>query len=250
LPEFFPVTKTKKADVLSNWGFILQESNFLKEVNLNGFAEASYLGNRWHVSLSLKANLASGAEIILENKQGILMAAKNFGQGKIVWSGINLPFHISDKKSPEEIKFFQNIMAWLDIGQDYSPVPTVYIFIHPEKREIQVLAPAKGVLVKETGFMDWRARQQTTKSNIYFAGPGFMYIPLTGTNFPKTVILDYHLSLIEKLGFILAILIWLYFIILLLEIIIGRSIISAHLASFFKKIQFFLGANSWWDKEE
>lgn len=245
LPQFFPAARTKKTDVPPNWGFTARESNFLKEVNLNGFAEASYLGSPWHVSLSAKADLAPEAEVILENQQGILLAAKKFGQGKIIWSGINFPFHVSDKKSPEEIKLFQNIMAWFDIGQEYPPVSTVYKFIHPEKREIQILAPAKGILFKETGFMDWQA-----PGKIYFAGPGFMYIPLTGTNFPKTIILEYHLSLIEKLGFILAILVWLYFVILLLEMIIGRSVISSRLASLLKKSRLLSGASGWWDKEE
>ncbi|MBI4100785.1 hypothetical protein HY439_03550 [Candidatus Microgenomates bacterium] len=246
-PGFFPITSTEKADVNKDWGFINQESKFLEGVNLTKFAEATYRGNPWHVSLANRNGLTFGTKIILENNQGIMMAAKEEGAGKVIWSGINFPFHIADKKNEEEIKLWQNLMSWLGLDQEFAPIMTRYQFIHPEKRETQVLEPARGLLFKETNFMDWRA-----PSKLYFAGPGFMYVFLNQEKFPQTIKFEYRLSLLEKTSFGIAILAWLYFALLLIEALFKKSIISRKISGLFTKRggKVFSQATSWWDKEE
>jgi len=257
LPKFFPVRQTKKADVKTNWNFIQKENEFLKKVNLSGFADASYFGYPWHVSQSPKNQLVSGATAILENPSGILMASQKVGEGKVVWSGINFPFHLADKKSPEEMKLLLNILTWFGFGREYPEIKSNYHFINPEKREIQTQSNAKGLLFKETNFTDWQARREMAnskwqKEKIYFAGPGFMFLFLDPNQKNQNLVFTYHLSLIEKIGWLVSILVWIYLFILLLEYLLKRPILSARLGRLLapKRKNLLANAASWWGKDD
>ncbi|MFH0864537.1 MAG: hypothetical protein V1858_05645 [Candidatus Gottesmanbacteria bacterium] len=258
LPAFFPVSQTTLVDILKQWNFIQSSSPLLTDVNISAFGEASYFNNPWHVSIAQRQYLRPGAEVLLENDKGIMMASQNFGQGKVLWSGINFPFHLVDKKSPEEARLLQNIATWLGFDKVYDVSPSNYKFNHPEKREVNITTPAKGVLFKETGFMDWQVKDcqesnnKCRNSKIYFAGPGFMYVFLDQSDFPRKLIFEYHLSWIEKLSFTVAGFIWLALLIFLIELIIRRPIISSRVSSLIhsNKIPFLAHATGWWDKDE
>lgn len=250
LTNILPVTRTKKTDINGSWNFINLNNSFIEGVNLENFSPASYNGSPWHVSIASKTDLAKGAEAILENNQGILMAAKTIGRGEIVWSGLNFPFHVVDSKNSDELKLMQNILNLFNLDQIFSPQASTYQFINPEKRQIIPKEQAKGILFKETNFMDWHA-----PGKIYFAGPGFMYMFLDqGKNNyqSKPIVFDYRLSLVEIVSLLIAFSIWAYYIILLMESILKKPIISSKINGVLanKKNPFFSGATNWWDQEE
>ena len=116
------------------------------------------------------------------------MAIKEFGEGEVVWSGINLPFHYNQYKSDVESELFINILSQFTDISDRAPIDAATEWKRPEKVAIETNQKPRGILFKEQGYSGWSARLSGTgqKLPIYIAGPsypGFMYVPLEGVKF-------------------------------------------------------------------
>ena len=137
----------------------------------------------------------------------MLLAGGEYGQGRVVWSGFNLPYHMTyQEKNVQEARLFQQALQWL-FGDESTPAPSYQAeFINPEKREVTLNSGANGVLFKESYFPEWQASFVTEDGKqslpIYQAGPGMMYVPLDGKS-PGTVIFEYKMAWYEIGGWII-----------------------------------------------
>ena len=230
VPEVIPVDKV-------SW----QE---YKDWDLEGFSPPSYKGGPWGVAAG--ENLKNWAEVVIESKGKVLVAKGNYGQGKIVWSGMNLPGHAFIYKNDEEYGFFKELLSWLmplggerrtdvKINRDY-PDRVEFAFSHSkDKREY--------LYFKENFFPDWQASLAKTESlPIYRAGPNFMLIPLNKVGEGERVILEYKPSLTMTIFRIISLL-------TLLALIFGflfRKVLAR-----FSLEKFGQGKiRSWWEEED
>ncbi len=189
IPEIIPVGKV-------SW----QE---YKTWDLEGFSPPVYEGGPWGVSAG--ENLKDWAQVVIESGGKVLVAKGNYGQGKIVWSGMNLPGHAFIYQNDEEYKFFKELLSWLmplggerrtdiKINRDY-PDKVEFVFSHTKGKK-------EYLYFKENAFPDWQAylekmengKLKMEKSSIYRAGPNFMLIPLEKVGEGERVILEYKPS--------------------------------------------------------
>jgi hypothetical protein len=89
------------------------------------------------------------------------------------------------------------MMEWVAGEGGPQPDYEAY-FIHPQKRVVKVLSPAKGVLFKESFFPNWHAYVAGREIKIYRAGPDFMSVALPkDTPYPIEVVFEYKKSNLE-----------------------------------------------------
>ena len=150
-------------------------------------------------------------QVLLTSKDRPVLLAREFGQGKIVWMGFNLNYHINVNRNLEEMKLFKNIIQWvgdLEFGK-VAAVDYEARFTHPERREVTVKSPATGILNKEYYFPVWRAylEKDGNKQNLDIVRGGLdqQYVPLPENLAPPfKVVLVYGRWPVEIIGFIIS----------------------------------------------
>jgi len=259
LSRIFPIEETKIQEILGDWK-LKGQSDLIKDINLSDFAEASYQGKPWQISYADFDDLANWSFPILKREDKVILVGGEFEGGKVVWSGMNLPFHIVANKNQEEAKLFGNIIKYIIKNYELrimnQELKYEAKFIHPEKREVVLDSPAQGVLFKESYVNNWHAHLEAQsdqlKAKIYIAGPGFMYVPIDKNEEVKKIIFEYHLSWIEKISLAISIITFLFLIIYLFEgWLIKKPIVSSLIKRVISRMERTAEkTKSWWVKEE
>ena len=167
------------------------DQSIIKDIDYNKFSETVYDNQPWGM---VQANeLKDDARTILYNYDHAVIVSEKVGNGRIIWSGINLPYHTLMYKNEEEAKLLGQLLDWtvksedrkIDLEKAISDKDLVYEtesykteFINPEKRIVTIKKPASGILFKENYFQNWRAKTANQNLKIYPAGPKFMYVSL------------------------------------------------------------------------
>ncbi|HKB33963.1 MAG TPA: hypothetical protein VKF16_08855, partial [Candidatus Dormibacteraeota bacterium] len=134
-----------------------------------------------------------------------VVVAGRLGQGRVVWSGLNLPFHVDSYRSAEESRFLTAAMAWAAGPQNGASATASARLEGPQQMTIAVDSQARGVLFKESWFDRWHAYVNGRPVKVLRAGPGLMYVRLPqDTRFPATVQWRYEKSLADWAGIALS----------------------------------------------
>ncbi len=174
----------------------LQLTNFGQEIIKKGdfdkFSPPIFDNGPWHMR---QAQSLSEEDIVLKNFDQPVLAAETKGKGRVIWSGLNFPYHILSYRNEEEADVFGQLLSWLVGKNDLEPeailkgeeneltyTTSSYIatFVNPQLWTVQLKEPAKGVLFKEAYFQNWQAFADGKRVKLYKAGPTFMYVPLEG----------------------------------------------------------------------
>lgn len=206
LPDPWPIKRINSSQRLGNWEFKIENSNpYLNKEELVFFSPASYKDDAWGISEGIDTK--DWAKVILSSKGKPVLVEGNYGKGKVLWSGLNLPFHIFKNKNKKELQLWVNMIRQLSFNpEEMSEFETKRI--NPQKRVITLKEPAKGVIFKENYFPNWHAKAKTDsktyKLKIHPTGPGFMYVSLPEG--VKEVVFYYQRSLIEIIADLISLL--------------------------------------------
>jgi hypothetical protein len=201
--EPVPVTGTTREDKNGDWSFRSKSSPVTDGIDFSGFGPASFGGGAWGVSAA--TGVRSWAQPVLWSGTNPVVVAGQLGQGRVVWTGLNLPFHIDSYRSAEESRFLTTAMSW--VGRVGGPTSVVSSANRdgPEEMTVSVDSQARGVLFKESWFDRWHAYVNGREVNIVRVGPGFMYVTMPpGTRFPATVRWRYEKSVVDWAGIVIS----------------------------------------------
>jgi hypothetical protein len=160
------------------------ESNLTKNINPSDFAPFKTKYLPYALSEVNSADVKSWAKPVLSKDGNILMVYGELGKGKVVWSGINLPFHAIDNRNVSETIIFSNILNWF--FPEFKEPITNFKVSHPKPEDIIVISSqGKGVLLKENYNPGWIATLNGQKTKIYKAGLFEMYIPFKSDGINK-----------------------------------------------------------------
>lgn len=204
LPDIFPIEKTRK-DTLG------------KEWSLDQFSPPVLDDQPWKFSLPVEGSgLRPETKVILETEGKPLIAERTYGQGKVIWSGMNLFYHLVYYNNLEEGKFLDNLLSKLVELKDQE-LPQFSAQRPSGGKATLEGQGAKGVLFKERLYSGWKTRMSSSKREtglkIYKAGPtypGFMYVKIpssvNNSSFKVTftfqgTLSGYFASLLSLLGF-------------------------------------------------
>ena len=199
-PTPVPGAEIKRKGIGPDWNLRRAEGSIAVGLDLNAFASATYNGGPWGVSYIPLASIPSWADPVLLSGGDPVMVAGTLGKGRVVWSGMNLPYHIASTRNAEESRLLTQAVSWSAPKQSTAPAYTA-TFVNAQLRRVVLTSPAAGVLLKESAVPNWLARVNGTTIGIYRAGPDFMYVPIPpGTNYPATVELEFTHTPVEVIS--------------------------------------------------
>jgi len=207
IPLPSPVGGTTKRDFGTEWRLSYIINDVTESVEFTDFSPPVYGVGPWAFSASLNESVRPWAQTILWNHGHPLVVAGEYGKGRVVWSGMNLPWHVASYRSYEESKFLAKIIEFVSGGLEKTNYSTQYEAkrINPERVEIDISNVASGVLFKENYFKDWHAFLEKDGGKIedlkiYRAGPDFMYVTIpNNAQFPLKVVFEFD-KWIEYVG--------------------------------------------------
>jgi len=257
LPDVFPISKTVRKSLGQNWEFsISEDSAFAKDIAFEKFDPAKEDDKPWNLSFPESSkDIRSWAKPVLLSWGHPLIFEGDLGKGKVIFSGINLPYHLLRKQNMDEAIFFER---FLNLPKEPQEKPNFWIkWVSAEKREISG-QNATGVLFKEHGFDGWDAKisaaGKTENLKIYKAGPripGFIYvkIPKNLQNSQFKVTFQYRGLLFGKFTFLVS---FLAIILSLDFIFLGKRGACIYLAKKFNNFSRRARKKvlTWWEHEE
>lgn len=206
LSEPFPIKGMGKDRVEEKWDLVEQNYDF--GISLEDFSPPIFEEGPWGVSTA--KDLYPWAQVLVSESGEPIIVGGKLGEGKVVWSGMNLLYHTVNYKNKEEALLIKGIFDWLQDGKKISETDFEVEFVHPEKRIVDLKSETSGVLFKEVDFPKWHAylesgnKKQEVK--IYKAGPDFMYVPLSDIKVDERVVFKYKVSIIEIIAYIISLL--------------------------------------------
>ncbi len=255
LPNIFPFESSLRKSISDEWKLELLDPLYGKNVDFSKFSPPIFDKDHWKFSYPpVDSEIKPNSQIILKNHGKVLMAKRKIGSGYVIWSGINLPYHVSRYHNSDEVSFFKNVLNQiLDLSSKPAKVTAKTNFISAQTREITT-AGAKGILFKEQAFPGWSAvlNSNGTSRNlkIYKAGPaipGFMYVSI-----PKDLVSASNTLRLNYTGSITSWLLILFSLIIIIfikdEILIGGRLIGK-----FSRFLLRKGHNrikGWWSKDD
>lgn len=226
-PSFFPVTGLSWINNISPGKHALTDS----QSNVLGISTITleWEGQAWGVSEAV--GLKDWAKPLLTVEGKTLMAGGNYGEGKIIWSGLNLFGYLFYQQYEEglvDMSFliFDELLMGTLKGDDVS-LSASRAF--PDEVEINIssLVPeGTALLWREPYSPDWKVVMEngkTKKLPTYRAGPGFLMTFLPETEGSSTLILKYELGLIGLLGKLVSVSSIIFFVSIILDQILNRG---------------------------
>lgn len=199
-PTPVPGAQIKRKGIGPDWKLERAEGSIAVGLDLNAFAPATYNGGPWGVSYIPAASIPSWAAPVLSSDGDPVMVAGTLGKGRVVWSGMNLPYHIASTRNVEESRLLTQAVSWSTPRQPTAPAYTA-TFVNPQLRRVVLTGPASGVLLKESSVPNWHAVINGREVRVYRAGPDFMYVPIPpGTAYPATVEMEFTHTPLEVIG--------------------------------------------------
>jgi hypothetical protein len=132
------------------------------------FGSFNYQGGGWGASTA--GSVRPGATELVRVNGRVAVARSSVGQGRVLWSGMNLITHNSTSGSVDEAKFLTAQLAWLfapDAGGQEPQVPVAPVWNGDDQATLVLQASAEPslVLFKESLFPGWSARLVTPRGS-------------------------------------------------------------------------------------
>lgn len=197
LTESLPVESVIEKDARKNSKFEIKVDAFAKDVDINSFPNLDYRDDSWQITIP--KSIRAWAHPILFYGEDPVMVGGEYKNGKIIWSGYNLFFHIVENNNFEEAKLFHNLITYL-LPKISNPTPKFSV-----KRDVPNSITVEGenfngIYFKENFDSGWNAKVRENNLKVYKAGLDFMYIPIQRDN-QHPVEIKYNGSLSTKITF-------------------------------------------------
>ncbi|MBI3486292.1 hypothetical protein HY025_05145 [Candidatus Daviesbacteria bacterium] len=250
LSDFFPFKETQRKELTTSWDLKPEEDPITHGIDFSKFGPPIFNKNPWKFSYPKEIS-DSSVKILLKNHNKPILITKNLGSGKIIWSGMNLPYHYVQYTNQEESKFFRQILTQLIPLTKNEVIPVNVKWERPESIIVIGDKKAKGLLIKEENYDEnWglnKIKGGSEPLKIYNSGPtypGFMYIPLKdSTNYQLK--LTFHGILI---AWIYSLVSFISIVVIMEKIIFNGRFIGSRIDYYVLKLR--KKAFSWWEKEE
>lgn len=193
MPQPIPISKTYREAVQESWNFSISEDLLTANITGEIFSPPIYDNGPWGVSSSTMNDLRSEAKPLLTSRDKILVAYIRYGNGIVVWSGMNLPYHVLSYQNIAEADFMKKLIMY-DIIVRTEPAE----MIRNSATSIIFKAQpsAKGIIFRERYISNlifsWRATDLYKELDVFMMGPGFNYIVLNGRYGGENIRMSLH----------------------------------------------------------
>lgn len=251
LPSVFPMSKTQRTQLGTAWEFTDTVSSEMSNIDTTSFGPPVLDNSSWQFSVPA-SDLRDGAKVILAHKSTPLIVSWDIGQGKAIWSGMNLPYHLTVHKSLEEAKLFSNLLSDIIELKEVKYGDFIQKRLSPNKVTVKG-RDAKGVMFRENNNPGWTAKISSQKANkglrIYKTGPtffGFSYVKI-----PQQAQSSFTVSFsyLGEPAIYFWYAVWFLLLLGLIDYIVFGSRIIVPLLTILRN-KFHIKIGKWWEKDD
>ncbi len=180
LPEPLPFASAEREGLGKIWELEVKDPGLTENVDMEKFSPPTYNADEWSFSHPSQG-LRQGAEVLVTQKGQPILTRAQVGQGKVIWSGMNLAYHVQVNTNAEESKLYVNLLKQLIELEDHKWEPGRPKFVSDRVVEFGVDNLGKGVMFKNQFWDGWVVKVNGKRVKAYAAGPtypGFVYVPL------------------------------------------------------------------------
>lgn len=240
-PDFMPFNSLSWKNLSINQEFKIENNQIAGNVDASKFGNLSWENTSWGVSVP--EILKVWAKPIVSYDSNTLVAAGDYGRGKVVWIGFNIIPHSESKDNLEEVVFFNNLIKYLIGTKEFKSYSTSRQRKNPDEIKIilnEDINEETSLLLKEAYHPYWHAYiyKSTIKEEVPIlrAGPGFRLVVLPKLKAGDSVVFIVKKPFLEKFSDLVSIIT----IIMLMVYLFSTNVIKKLLnfLDLFKRINF------------
>ncbi len=182
LPELFPFSAAARSGLGRDWKVTFSSDPVFEGIDFQGFSPLVWEEQEWKLSYPV-SDLDPKAEVLLSQGDKPILVRFRFGEGTVLWSGINLAFHVNANTNVEESRLYVNLLNTLVPLSLHEVTQGEPKFFTSRKVGFSSNKGGKGILFKEQLYRGWKIRVNGKPAEAYTAGPaypGYMYVPTRG----------------------------------------------------------------------
>jgi len=197
-PAFFPVSKLGWIDP-GNGSYSSPDSSLTTGIDISKFSPLVYSGTDWNVSSGNASDLRNWAKVFLSVNNHPLIAGGQYGKGRIIWMGLDLPGHIGAyTDNVDEVNLYGNLVSYLLNGKTGQMLTANLSSTYPDKIEIDIASSSNqkvAVYLSEAYYPDFKAKlisgSESENIKSYIAGPGMTLFILPNIKSGSKIIYEY-----------------------------------------------------------
>ena len=200
-PSVLPISKLTWRDIGRATDYFLEDPAIGRGVETGDFAPLDWEGQSW--SISSASGVRAWAHPVLNISGEPIVVAGEYGDGRVVWSGMNLISHAYANNNGEERALVRALLDWLAPARpDAILQDPLLTREHPDHIRFTLTEPVEkgtSLLWREAFSPDWHARveagDESTPIPMHRAGPGMTLLQLPQVTQPGAVVrMDYSLG--------------------------------------------------------
>ncbi|KKS42057.1 MAG: hypothetical protein UV04_C0002G0033 [Candidatus Gottesmanbacteria bacterium GW2011_GWA2_42_16] len=244
IPELLPFRSTERRGLGKEWDLTPTAADIFSGIDLTALAPPVFSEAEWKFSYPT-SDVKSDAKILLRQKGKPILISTKFGQGIVLWSGMNLAYHVQYYTNQVESQLYINLLKQMLSLSERPPVLGSAQFKNARQVNFSPEGTTRGILFKEEFFDNWQVKIDGRRVKAYAAGPsfpGFIYVPSTQAG---QVSFTYNGNSRDYMIWFMSSLM----IIILLDLSFFHGVlIGVHISHLAQKSQKWMG--KWWEKEE
>jgi uncharacterized membrane protein len=213
-PDVLPVDRLTWTDYGMVEEYDLGSVEFVNDIDVTQFKPLIWEGKPWALSGAEPANIREWGLTVLSANGRPLIVAGEYGEGRVIWSGMNLINHaLYMGENEAELDLLHNILNWLLKGKEGADLHRPVIERDNPDQIIFSLEAAPNdktwLYWREAHYPNWHAYLQGDAGEreipIFRSGPGFMLMPIETSSEEVSVTLRWEQSFIESASIVVSI---------------------------------------------
>ena len=214
-PEILPVDRLTWMDYGMDVEYELGQVEIAEDVEVGQFKPLIWEGQPWALSGAEAIDVREWGRTVLSVAGKPLIIAGEYGEGRVVWSGMNLINHaLYLGESEVELHLLHNILNWLIKGKKGEDLRLPVVERDAPDHIVFSLEAAPNdntwLYWREAYYPNWHAYLYDEAGEreipIYRGGPGFMLMPIETSSDEVAVTLKWEPSFIESASIFVSIL--------------------------------------------
>ena len=184
LPALFPFLGADRTGLGLRWEITFASDPVFRGIDFEAFSPPVWEEGEWKFSYPV-TEVDPQARVLLEQKEKPILVRYSLGKGTVLWSGMNLAYHVHANMNVEESKLFVNLVQSLVPLTFHEVSAGEPKFITSRTVGFRSNQGGKGILFKEQFYPGWKITVNGKVARAYTAGPaypGYIYVPTEGGN--------------------------------------------------------------------
>ncbi len=206
-PSVLPVESLTWTSYGMTDDYRVEAAEIAGDIDTSLFDSLVWQGAPWSVSGAEFDDVRDWGKVVLSAEGQPLVIAGEYGAGRVVWSGMNLPAHAWGNRNQEEVALLHNLLSWLTEGKEGVENPVTITRDHPDRVDFTLEVPNDDIswlYWREPVYPNWHAyligEGARREILIYRGGPGFMLMPIEGVSGDAHVELVWETPIVERLA--------------------------------------------------